>query len=169
MQIQRDRLPPSATRGLSLERARLYRTKLMTVRAFTGAVPPALYRRTRRELDEAMRVVDPTRPAVRTEIYLLSCATRAAGGDRDAARLDLAHVTRADRDDPSNALALATCQAALGDLPAAIGRLEAFVLRQPIEQRIDPFALRDLYLANDWDHLRGTPRFEALFAALGRY
>jgi hypothetical protein len=30
---------------------------------------------------------------------------------------------------------------------------------------LDPYSLRDLYLANDCDRLRGTPRFETLFAA----
>ena len=29
--------------------------------------------------------------------------------------------------------------------------------------RTDRFALRDLYLSNDWDRLRGDPRFESLF------
>jgi len=110
-----------------------------------------------------LRLVDPARPTALAEVRLLMCATRAAGGDRPAARLQLAHVTGAERDDPSNALSLAICQAALGDLPAALTRLESFVQRQPIEQRIDPFALRDLYLANDWDRLRGDPRFERLF------
>jgi hypothetical protein len=28
---------------------------------------------------------------------------------------------------------------------------------------MDPYTLRDLYLANDWDRLRGKPLFESLF------
>jgi hypothetical protein len=170
MQAQRERLPPApGNGGQALERARLYRTKLMVVRAYTGAVPDQLYARARRELEDALRLGDPARPAAGTEIRLLLCATRAAGGDRAAARLELAHVTSPARDDPATALPLAICRAALGELPAALAHLEAFVLRQPLEQRIDPFVLRDLYLANDWDRLRGDRRFENLFAPLRAY
>jgi hypothetical protein len=175
LQSQRDhdRLLSASNRGLSLERARIYRTKLMVVRAYTGAVPGALYARTRDELEDALRAAATESAAARapaeTEIRLLLCATRAAGGDRDAARLELAHVGGADRDDPGNALAMAICRAALGQLPEALALLETYIQRQPPDQRLDPFVLRDVYLANDWDRLRGDPRFERLFAGVRRY
>jgi hypothetical protein len=169
VQAQRDKLPPATVRALALERGRIYRAKLMSVRAYTGAVPVALFARARRELEEALRLADSTKPSSETEVRLLLCATRAAGGDRMAARLDLARVSTAERDDPASTLALATCQAALGNLPEALTLLESYVRRQPVEQRLDPFALRDLYLANDWDRLRGDRRFESLFSRLRRY
>ena len=169
VQAQRDKLPPATVRALALERGRIYRAKLMSVRAYTGAVPVALFARARRELEEALRLADSTKPSAETEARLLLCATRAAGGDRMAARLELAHVAAAERDDPAATLPLATCQAALGNLPEALTLLESYVHRQPVEQRIDPFALRDLYLANDWDRLRGDRRFESLFSRLRRY
>jgi hypothetical protein len=169
VQAQRDKLPPATLRALALERGRIYRTKLMSVRAYTGAVPMTLFARTRHELEEALRLADASKPGAETEVRLLLCATRAAGGDRTAARLELAHVSSAERDDPAATLPLATCQAALGNLPAALALLETHVRRQPIEQRLDPFALRELYLANDWDRLRGDRRFESLFSRLRRY
>jgi hypothetical protein len=169
VQAQRDKLPPATVRALALERGRIYRAKLMSVRAYTGAVPVALFARARRELEEALRLADSTKPSAETEVRLLLCATRAAGGDRMAARLELAHISTAERDDPASTLALATCQAALGNLPEALTLLESYVRRQPVEQRLDPFALRDLYLANDWDRLRGDRRFESLFSRLRRY
>ena len=169
VQAQRDKLPAATQRSLALERGRIYRTKLMSVRAYTGAVPAGLLARTRRELEEALRLADSTKPNAETEARLLLCATRAAGGDRVAARLELAHVTTAERADPATTLPLAVCQAALGNLPLALGLLEIFIQRQPIEQRLDPFALRDLYLANDWDRLRGDRRFESLFSGIRRY
>ena len=89
------------------------------------------------------------------------CATYAIGGDAAAARLARAHVSSAARADPANAVARAACAAALGETEAALAALESFVLR-PLIPRSD-IALRDVYLANDWDHLRGDPRFESLF------
>ena len=89
------------------------------------------------------------------------CATYAIGGDAAAARLARAHVASAARTDPANAVARAACAAALGETDAARAALESFVLR-PLFPRSD-LALRDVYLANDWDHLRGDPRFESLF------
>jgi hypothetical protein len=169
VQAHRDKLPAATLRALALERGRIYRTKLMSVRAFTGAVPAGLFARTRRELEEALRLADTSKPGADTEARLLLCATRAAGGDRAAARIELAHVTTVERDDTAATLPLAVCQAALGNLPLALGLLETFVQRQPIEQRLDPFALRDLYLANDWDRLRGDRRFESLFTGIRRY
>ncbi|HET6146908.1 MAG TPA: hypothetical protein VFH68_05205 [Polyangia bacterium] len=166
VQAQRDKLPPATLRGLALERGRIYRTKLMSVRAYTGAVPTGLLARTRHELEEALRLADTTKPGADTEARLLLCATRAAGGDRPAARLELAHVPSSEREDPASLLPLAVCQAALGNLPTALVLLEAHVRRQPVEQRLDTFALRDLYLANDWDRLRGDLRFESLFSAV---
>ena len=169
VQAQRDKLPPATLRALALERGRIYRVKLMSVRAYTGAVPVGLFARTRRELEEALRLADSTKPGAETEARLLLCATRAAGGDRMGARLELAHVGTGERQDPGTALPLATCQAALGNLEQALSLLESYVRRQPVEQRLDPFALRDLYLANDWDRLRGNRRFETLFSRLRRY
>jgi hypothetical protein len=169
VQAQRDKLPLATLRALALERGRIYRTKLMSVRAYTGTVPLSLFARTRHELEEALRLADVSKPGAETEPRLLLCATRAAGGDRAAARLELAHVASAEREDPAATLPLAICQAALGDLPAALALLETHVRRQPIEQRLDPFALRELYLANDWDRLRGDRRFESLFSRLRRY
>jgi hypothetical protein len=169
VQSRRDKLPAATMRALALERARAYRTKLMSVRAFTGAVPMALYVRTRQELDEALRLGEPGKPtSQQTEARLLLCAARAAAGELAPARLDLAAVSSAERDDSTNTLPLAICHAALGDLPQALTLLETFVLRQPPEQRLDAYALRDLYLSNDWDRLRGDRRFERLFASLHR-
>ncbi len=72
-------------------------------------------------------------------------------------------MSTTERDDPAVVLPLALCQAALGNRATALALLEAYVRRQPVEQRLDPGALRDLYLANDWDTLRGDRRFESLF------
>ena len=57
---------------------------------------------------------------------------------------------------------MAACAAALGETRAAIAELEIMVLH-PGPSRSDRFQLRDLYLSNDWDRLRGDPRFESLF------
>jgi hypothetical protein len=169
VQAQRDKLPPATLRGLALERGRIYRTKLMSVRAYTGTIPADLLARTRHELEEALRLSDTTKPGADSEARLLLCATRAAGGDRTAARLELAYVSSAEREDPAAILPLAVCQAALGNHAAALGLLESFVRRQPVEQRLDLAGLRDLYLANDWDPLRGDRRFESLFTPLRGY
>ena len=98
------------------------------------------------------------------EIHLLLCATYAVGGDIEAARLARAHVTEAERADPANTVALAACAAALGETRAAIAELEMLALH-PGRGRSDRFALRDLYLANDWDRLRGDPASRACFRA----
>jgi hypothetical protein len=161
-----------------LDEARLYRTKLMVVRAFTGTVPAALYARARNAFEEALRsgngnvaaagtiivgpVGAPPRPGTQAEINLLLCATHAAAGDPAAARLARARVPDAERADPANALAMAVCAAALGEHEQALGRLEVFVLRPP-PHHADAYVLRDLYVANDWDRMRGSPRFESLF------
>ena len=89
------------------------------------------------------------------------CATYAVGGDTEAARRARAHVTTAQREDPANKVALAACAAALGENEAALDALESYVLR-PLVPRPDT-VLREIYLGNDWDHLRGAPRFESLF------
>jgi hypothetical protein len=159
----------------ALEEARLLRAKLMAVRAATGRVPPALYARARDRLDAALRAGDPApggaardparpapwRGAGDAEIYLLMCAVRAVGGEPEAARLARAHVTKADRDDPANTIPLAACAAALGETRAALATLELLTLHPgPAPDR---FGLRDVYVSNDWDRLRGDPRFESLF------
>ena len=158
-----DRLPSEARRAFQQRRAlevgRLLRAKLMATRAVLGRAPPELYARTRAHLEEA-RDAHP-RDGDDAETELLLCATYAIGGDPAAARLARAHVTSAARTDPANAVARAACAAALGETDAAVGALESFVLR-PLFPRSD-LALRDIYLANDWDHLRGAPRFESLF------
>jgi len=151
-----------------LEEGRLLRAKLMVVRAARGQPPANLYARATAAFEEALRAVGRERPAIQTEIHLMLCATHAAGGDRTRARLELARVTSAERRDLDNFLALAVCEAALGEDEAAVGHLEAFALRPPPHQ-VDLSALRELYVANDWDRLRGRPRFETLFrTAAGR-
>lgn len=156
-------------RALHLERGRLFRTKLMVVRAYTGAVPQGLYTRAKESLTRALRMTEKGKPPAQGEVQLLLCATHAAAGQRDAARLALAQVPRAQRQDPANALPMAICAAALDDLPAALTQLETYVMRQGTDIRVDPFNLRDVLLANDWDRLRGDRRFESLFARVARY
>jgi hypothetical protein len=145
-----------------LEEGRLLRAKVMVVRAARGLAPPELVARTRAAFDEALRAAGTPRPSVEAEIRLQLCATRAVSGDRTGARLERAHVTTAERRDLDNAVPLAVCAAALGEDDEALARLEMFVLR-PAAHPLDPYTLRDLYLANDWDRLRGQPRFETLF------
>jgi hypothetical protein len=155
-----------------LDEGRLYRTKLMVVRAFTGAVPAGLYARARAALERALRGRParggPGPPAVfgsvgtEAEIQLLLCATHAAAGDMRAARLARARVSQTDREQPANALPMAVCAAALGEDAEALARLELYVLHPP-PHHVDAYLLRDLYVANDWDRLRGEGRFESLF------
>ena len=164
-----ERLPAEARRAFvqrrALEVGRMLRAKLMATRALLGRAPPELYARARARLEEARATAAPMRAAPTqnddAETELLLCATYAIGGDAAAARLARAHVPTAARADPANAVALAACAAALGETEAALAALESFVLR-PLFPRND-IALRDVYLANDWDHLRGDPRFESLF------
>jgi hypothetical protein len=183
---------PSARRAEALDEARLLRGKLMAARAITGRVSPALYARARARLEDALRAREPEPPKPgpgepdarrppddrssedrrpspeprrwpgEAEIYLLLCATRAVAGEPEAARLARAHVTEADRAEPTNTVALAICAAALGETDAALRALELHALN-PGPGHPDRFNLRDLYLANDWDRLRGDPRFESLF------
>jgi hypothetical protein len=160
----RPRQPATANRALTLERARLFRTKLMVVRAYDGAVPEQLYARARDALEDAARASEGQSATTQSEVHLLLCATHAAGGAPAAARLALAHVTREQRQEPANALAMALCFAALGEGRLALAHLEAH-----LRQRLDPFSQRDLFLANDWDLLRGQRRFENLFALAPRY
>jgi hypothetical protein len=94
----------------------------------------------------------------------LLCATHAAAGERARARLERARVTTAERRDLDNLLPMAVCEAALGEDDAALAHLEAFALR-PAPHQAEPYVLRELYVANDWDRLRGRPRFESLFRA----
>jgi hypothetical protein len=164
--------PESATavqRAITLERGRLYRTKLMVVRAYTGSVPQGLHARARDAFVDALRMTEKGKPAMQAEVQLLLCATHAAADHPEAARLALAHVTNAQREDPANALPMAICAAALDDLPVALAQLEGYIVRQGGDMRMDPFSLRDILLANDWDRLRGDRRFESLFARVARY
>jgi hypothetical protein len=147
-----------------LEEGRLLRAKLMVVRAARGLAPPNIYARARAAFEEALRNARRDRNNAVVEVRLMLCATHAAGGDVARARLERAHVTTADRLDLDNALPLAVCAAALGEDDAALAHLEAFALR-PAPHQAEPYVLRELYLANDWDRLRGRPRFEALFRA----
>jgi len=158
---------PFTRRADALDEARQLRAKLMAARAVLERVPAGLYARTRDRLREALRAGAATGPGSprlgnEAEIQLLLCATYAAGGEIEAARLARAHVTEAERADPANTVALAVCAAALGETRAAIAELEIVALH-PGPGRSDRFALRDLYLSNDWDRLRGDPRFESLF------
>jgi hypothetical protein len=147
-----------------LEEGRLLRAKLMVVRAARGLPPPDLVARARDAFEEALRATGAPRPSLEAEIRLQLCATRAAAGDLTGARLERAHVTSAERHDLENALPLALCAATLGEDDDALALLETYLLR-PAPHPTDPFTLRDLYLANDWDRLRGKPRFESLFRA----
>ncbi len=166
-----ERLPVEARRAFLHRRAldvgRPLRAKLMATRAALGQAPPELYARTRARLEEARDAAAQSHDAhggsdgSDAETELLLCATYAVGGDTAAARLARAHVPSAARADPANALARAACAAALGETDAALAALESFVLR-PLIPRGEA-ALRDVYLASDWDHLRGDPRFESLF------
>ncbi len=159
---------PDATRTDALEEGRLLRAKLMATRAVLERVPATLYARTLDRLQAARRAApvgedDDGSPVTRDgEINLLLCATHAAAGDPAAARLDRARVTEADRADPANSVPLAACAAALGETRAALAALELALLH-PVVGRI----VRDtsIYEANDWDRLRGDPRFESLFPA----
>jgi hypothetical protein len=147
-----------------LEEGRLLRAKLMVVRAARGLAPPDLVARARAAFEDAVRASGGQRPGTEAELRLQLCATRAAAGDRAGARLERAHVTSAERRDLDNALPLAVCAAALGEDEKALARLEMYLIR-PAPHPADPYTLRDLYLANDWDRLRGKPRFESLFQA----
>ena len=156
-----------ARRADALDEARQLRAKLMVARAVLERVPAALYARTRDRLREALRAGTGSTAGARmtgdAEIHLLLCSTYAAGGEAETARLARAHVTEAERADPMNNLALAACAAGLGETRSAIAELEIVALH-PGPGRTDRFALRDLYLSNDWDRLRGDPKFESLFS-----
>jgi hypothetical protein len=156
-------------RHQALEDGRLLSAKLLATRAALGRVSAALYTHARNRL-EAARDTVPTAvsrggagasASADAEIELLLCATYAVGDVERDARLARARVTEAERDDPTNTLAVAACAAALGETEAALRTLETVVLR-PFPLRPERF-LRDIYLANDWDRLRGNPRFESLF------
>ena len=159
-------LPEAARRTYrrrqALEDARLLRDKLMATRAARGQVAPLLYARTRARLAEARDNAEPG-DSGDAEIALLMCATEAVGGDLAAAGADRARALPRPgvEEDPDETIAAAACAAALGRSDAALTALERFVLGSPLP-RADA-ALREVYLANDWDHLRGTPRFETLF------
>jgi len=154
-----DALREPFRRRQATEEGRLLREKLMATRAALGRVPPALFIRARARLREAL---DPDGPPARNaQVQLWLCATEAVGGDARAARLARAAVPEAARADSANAVALATCAAALHEDQAALRALESFVLRLPPPRPAE--LLRELSLANDWDHLRGTRRFESLF------
>jgi hypothetical protein len=164
----RGRPEAPAPRASALDEGRLFRTKLMVVRAFTGSIPEGLYARARDALERALRAgaagrTAPT-PAAGTqaEVQLLLCATHAAGGDARAARLARARVSESERGQPGNALYMAVCAAALHEDADALARLEIYILRPP-PHHVDSYALRDLYVSNDWDRLRGEGRFESLF------
>jgi len=160
---------PAAQRAESLEEARLLRAKLLATRAYLGRVPPALFAKTRDRLQDALRASESpdageaASPIGDAEINLALCSTFAAGGEIEAARLARARVTAADRADHTNRLGMAACAAGLGETRAALAELEILVLH-PGPSRNDRFQLRDLYLSNDWDRLRGDPRFESLFS-----
>ncbi|HEY4395826.1 MAG TPA: hypothetical protein VGP64_17275 [Polyangia bacterium] len=159
------RLPEDARRAFqrrqALQDGILLRAKLMATRAALGRIPPDLYTRARTRLEETRDAAARSGAATDPEVELLLCVTDAVGGDAESARRARAHVTTAQRDDPANKVALAACAAALGENEAALAALESYVLR-PLTPRPES-VLREVYLANDWDHLRGDPRFESLF------
>jgi hypothetical protein len=151
-------------RRQALETGRLLAAKLLATRAWLGRVSATLYTHARDRLETARgepTAVSPPAADIQAEAELLLCVTYAVGGAATEARLARARVSEAARDDPGNTLAVAACAAALGDTETALGLLETFVLR-PAPPRADRF-LRDIYLRNDWDRLRGNPRFESLF------
>jgi hypothetical protein len=146
-------------RRQATEEGRLLREKMMATRAALGRLSPFLFARARARLREA---IDPGAPPGRNaQIELWLCATQAVGGDPAAARLARAAVPDAARAESANAVALAACDTALHDDEAALRALESFVLRLPPPRPAE--LLRDLSLANDWDRLRGTRRFDSLF------
>jgi hypothetical protein len=152
-------------RRQALDEGRLLSAKLLATRATLGRVPAALYVHARNRLEEA-RDTEPHPPDraatdAQADVELLLCATYAAGGAAADARFARAHVTEAERADPANTLGVAACAAGLGETEAALAGLETFVLR-PVPARPERF-LREIYLSNDWDRLRGNPRFESLF------
>jgi hypothetical protein len=152
-------------RRQALDDGRLLGAKLLATRATLGRVSATLYIHARNRLEEA-RDAQAGPPVgagagLNATIELSLCATYAAGDAAADARLARARVTEAEREDPANTLEVAACAAALGETEAALSALERFVLR-PVPARPDRL-LRDIYLANDWDHLRGNPRFESLF------
>jgi hypothetical protein len=152
-------------RRQALDDGRLLSAKLLATRATLGRVSATLYIHARNRLEEA-RDAQAGPPVgagagLNATIELSLCATYAAGDAAADARLARARVTEAEREDPANTLEVAACAAALGETEAALSALERFVLR-PVPARPDRL-LRDIYLANDWDHLRGNPRFESLF------
>jgi hypothetical protein len=158
-------LPEEARRALlrrqALQDGLLLRAKLMATRAALRRIPPDLYARTHARLEEAHDAAARAGTGTDPEVELLLCATDAVGGDAEAARRARARVTTAQRDDAANKVALAACAAALGETEAALAALESYILR-PLVPRPDN-VLREVYLSNDWDHLRGDPRFESLF------
>jgi hypothetical protein len=158
---------PLGQRASPIQRARMLRAKLMTVLATTGVASPGLLTETLRAFDQSLRASSFTGAGGDPEVRLYLCATRAAAGDRDRARLELAHVSSRDRLDPANALAAATCAAALGDDDGALGSLAVAVHRLLPPDRVDLGQTREVYLSNDWDRLRGQPRFESLFPPPG--
>ena len=156
---------PFGRRADALDEGRHLRAKLLTTRAMLERVPAELYARTRDRLREALRAGangTAARAGGDAEIHLLLCSTYAIGGEIEAARLERAHVTEAERADPANTVAMALCAAGLGETRAAIAELEILALH-PAPGRTDRFVLRDVYLSNDWDRLRGDPKFESLF------
>lgn len=193
-----------ATSALTaIDRGRLLRLKLMSVRAATGAIPGGLLSATvgafqtalRHQRTAAKTGVDAAlrpraRPAANApavsprlrlepeggvqpeggqqyggdpEVRLLLCATRAVAGDRVGARLELAHVAEADRSDPTWALVMAACQAALGYEEPALAALAVAVYRLGPSSRFLPDQTRELQTANDWDVLRLDARFDRIF------
>ena len=151
-------------RRQALDEGRLLEAKLLSTRAALGRVPAALYTHARNRL-EAARDAAPSAPGPASadgdaEIQLLLCRTYAAGDATADARLARARVSEAERDSPINVLGVAGCAAALGQTEAALTQMEAFILRP---DPVRPDRLREIYLSNEWDHLRGNPRFESLF------
>lgn len=168
----------AATRGAPpsnqhLDRGRLLRLKLMSIRAATGGVPTGLASATIAGLSAALPgpapakstpAGNPPNDGDNPDVRLLLCATRAVLGDRAGARLELAHVRHATRTSaPLHALALATCQVALGDHDDALGSLAVGVYRLGPSSRFLPGQTRELQIADDWDPLRRDPRFERIF------
>src|SRR5262249_36296536 len=128
LQPARGRPDVAPNRLSPYDQGRLYRTKLMVVRAFTGTVPAGPYARAPGALTAGPRAGTGGHPENEAEIQLLLCATQAAAGDTRAARLARARVPEAEREHPTNALSMAYCAAALGEDAEALARLELYVI-----------------------------------------
>ena len=158
---------PYTHRADALDEGRLLRAKMMAARAVLERVPAALYARTRDRLRESLRAgagASPTPRAWAAKPRSTCCSARptppAARSRRRAWRARTSPRPSAPtRPTPSR-------------WPPAPPRWARRARRSPswrswrctrAPAAATASQLRDLYLANDWDRLRGDPKFESLF------